>query len=106
MERFRLKNIIILILVLLNAFLLFSLAQRRAEERESFHRTAEQLAALFQEDGMLLEPGAVSRDVPPDGVALIRDAALEEQAAAFLLGGTTSSMDQGGGIFHYAGASG
>ena len=28
MERFRLKNIIILILVLLNAFLLFSLAQR------------------------------------------------------------------------------
>ena len=73
MERFRLKNIIILILVLLNAFLLFSLAQRRAEERESFHRTAEQLAALFQEDGMLLEPGAVSRDVPPDGVALIRD---------------------------------
>ena len=90
MERFRLKNIIILILVLLNAFLLFSLAQRRAEERESFHRTAEQLAALFQEDGMLLEPGAVSRDVPPDGVALIRDAALEEQAAAFLLGGTTS----------------
>ena len=32
MERFRLKNIIILILVLLNAFLLFSLAQRRAEE--------------------------------------------------------------------------
>lgn len=106
MERFRLKNIIILILVLLNAFLLFSLAQRRAEERESFHRTAEQLAALFQEDGMLLEPGAVSRDVPPDGVALIRDAALEEQAAAFLLGGTTSSMDQGGGIFHYAGTSG
>lgn len=106
MERFRLKNIIILILVLLNAFLLFSLAQRRAEERDAFHRTAEQLAALFQEDGMLLDPGAVSQAAPLGGVALIRDAALEEQAAAFLLGGTTSSMDQGGGIVHYAGASG
>ena len=35
MERFRLKNIIILILVLLNAFLLFSLAQRRAEDGSS-----------------------------------------------------------------------
>ena len=106
MDRFRLKNIIILILVLLNGFLVSSLAQRRTAERDAFHRTAEQLAALFQEDGMLLDPGAVSQAAPLGGVALIRDAALEEQAAAFLLGGTTSSMDQGGGIVHYAGASG
>ncbi len=106
MERFRLKNIIILILVLLNAFLLFSLAQRRTAERDAFHRTAEQLAALFEEDGMTLDPGAISRDVPPDGVALVRDAALEEQAAAFLLGDAPVSLDQGGGIFHYAGAAG
>ena len=45
MERFRLKNIIILILVLLNGFLVSSLAQRRTAERDAFHRTAEQLAA-------------------------------------------------------------
>lgn len=106
MERFRLKNIIILILVLLNGFLLFSLAQRRAAERDAHHRTAEQLAALFQEDGMTLDPGAVSRDQPPDGVTLARDTALEEQAAAFLLGEGLSSSDQGGGIFHYAGPAG
>lgn len=106
MERFRLKNIIILILVLLNGFLLFSLAQRRAAERDSYHRTAEQLAALFAADGMTLDPGALSRDQPPGGVALARDTALEEQAAAFLLGEILSSSDQGGGIFHYAGAAG
>lgn len=106
MERFRLKNIIILILVLLNGFLLFSLAQRRTAERDSFHRTAEQLAALFEEDGMTLETGAISRDLPPDGVALARDTALEEQAAAFLLGDALSVSDQGGGIFHYAGPAG
>lgn len=64
MERFRLKNIIILILVLLNGFLVSSLAQRRTAERDAFHRTAEQLAALFEENGMTLEPGAVSRDLP------------------------------------------
>ena len=106
MERFRLKNIIILILVLLNGFLVSSLAQRRTAERDAFHRTAEQLAALFEENGMTLEPGAVSRDLPPDGVALARDTALEERAAAFLLGDALSVSDQGGGIFHYAGPAG
>lgn len=106
MDRCRLKNIIILILALLNAFLLFSLAQRRAAERDAFRRTAEQLSLLFQEDGMTLDPGAISRAAPPDGVSLTRDTALEEQAAAFFLGSALSSSDQGGGIFHYAGEAG
>lgn len=106
MDRCRLKNIIILILALLNGFLLFSLAQRRASERDAYHRTAEQLVALFQEDGMVLDSRAISRDAPPDAVALTRDTVLEEQAAAFLLGDSLSSSDQGGGIFHYSGAAG
>lgn len=106
MDRCRLKNVIIFILVLLNAFLLFSLAQRRTAERDAFRRTAEQLVALFQEDGMTLDPDAISQDAPPDGVTLTRDTTLEERAAAFLLGQTLSSSDQGGGIYHYAGAAG
>lgn len=106
MDRFRLKNIIILILLLLNGFLLFSLAQRRAAERDAFRRTAEQLVALFQEDGMTLDPEAISQDAPPESVTLARDTTLEEQAAAFLLGEALSSSDQGGGIYHYAGAAG
>jgi len=83
MDRFRLKNIIILILLLLNGFLLFSLAQRRTAERDAFRRTAEQLVALFQGDGMELDSGAISRDSPPAAVTLTRDTALEERAAAF-----------------------
>lgn len=106
LERFHLKNIIILILVLLNGFLLFSLAQRRTSEQNAYRRTVEQLVALFQRDGMDLDPGAISRASPPSGVSLVRDTALEEQAAAFLLGQAPSSSDQGGGIFHYAGAAG
>lgn len=106
MDRFRLKNLIILILLLLNGFLLFSLAQRRAAERDAFRRTAEQLTALFQEDGMTLDPDAISTDDPPEGVTLTRDTALEERAAAFLLGETLTSSDQGGGIYHYSGAGG
>lgn len=106
MDRCRLKNIIILILLLLNGFLLFSLGQRRTMQREAFHRTAEELVELFAGDGMELSPDAISRDTPPSGVTLTRDTALEEQAAALLLGETLSSSDQGGGIFHYAGAAG
>ena len=83
MDRFRLKNIIILILVLVNAFLLGSLAQRRGAEQDAFRRTAEQLVALFQEDGMTLDPRAISQDRPPDGVTLSRDTAQEERAAAW-----------------------
>lgn len=106
MDRCRLKNIIILILLLLNIFLLVSLAQRRSAEQDAFRRTAEQLVALFAEDGMTLDPRAISRDVPPGGVSLTWDAALEERAAAFLLGKTLASSDQGGGIHYYAGAAG
>ena len=106
MDRFRLKNIIILILVLLNGFLLVSLAQTRRAERNTLRRTEEQLVALFREDGMTLEPRAVSQDAPPDGVSLSRDTALEEQAAAFLLGKSPSASDQGGGIYYYAAAAG
>lgn len=106
MDRCRLKNIIILILVLVNGFLLASVAQRRSSEQNAFRRTAEQLVALFEGDGMTLDLYAISRDAPPDGVTLSRDTALEEQAAAFLLGKALSSSDQGGGIYHYTGAAG
>ena len=106
LERFRLKNIIIFILVLMNGFLLASVAQRRAAEQDAFHRTAEQLVALFQADGMALDPHAISRDSPPDGVTLSRDVELEEKAASFLLGADPAVTDQGGGIVHYAGAAG
>ncbi len=106
MDRCRLKNIIILILALLNGFLLFSLAQRRASEQAAFRRTAEQLTALFAADGITLDPGVISRENPPGGVTLERDAALEREAAAFLLGASPAATDQGGGIFHYAGGAG
>ena len=106
MDRFHLKNIIILILVLVNGFLLASVAQRRSAEQDASRRTAEQLVALFEEDGMALDARAISSDTPPNGVTLSRDTAQEERAAAFLLGRPLSSSDQGGGIYHYTGAAG
>lgn len=101
MERYRLKNIIILILVLVNAFLLASLSMRKSAEQDSFRRTAEELIELFAADGMTLDAYAISREAPPAGVSLTRDPEQEAGAAAFLLGDSPSYADSGGGIYQY-----
>ena len=47
MERYRLKNIIILILVLVNISLLSSLLYRKSEEYGMLRRTEDELVELF-----------------------------------------------------------
>lgn len=102
MERYRLKNIIILILALVNVFLLGSLAMRKTAEYDARRQTSEQLVKLFAADEIALDPGIISTEVPPAGRSLTRDTAYEQQAAAFLLGSGMSSSDRGGGIYTYS----
>ncbi|MDO4315744.1 MAG: hypothetical protein Q4C45_08195 [Oscillospiraceae bacterium] len=90
----------------MNVFLLGSLAVRDQAELASRRRTEEQLIALFAADGMTLDRGAISAETPPAGRTLERDSALEQRAAAFLLGSEVSASDQGGGIYAYSGAAG
>ena len=106
MDRFRLKNIIILILVLVNVSLLGSLAIRERAEYSARRRTSEQLVALFAADGISLDPDIISTEVPPASRSLTRDTALDQKAAAFLLGRILSSNDKGGGIYDYTSAVG
>ena len=60
MERSRLKNVIILILALVNLFLLASLFMRKSAEVSSRQRTTEQLVTLFSADNIQLNPLLVS----------------------------------------------
>lgn len=106
MDRYRLKNIIILILLLVNLFLLGSLAQRRAMEKATYQNTVEQITTLFSMDGVSLDVESIPRDVPPVGWTMSRSTELDRQAAAFLLGEPVSRADQGGGIFTYSGKNG
>lgn len=101
MERYRLKNIIILILALVNLFLLGSIIQRHSAQLSSRRIAAEQLSALFFADGMQLEPDCIPQEIPPDSLNLSRDPQLEDRAAALLLGQSNSESDQGGGIRTY-----
>lgn len=106
MDRYRLKNIIILILALVNVFLTGTVLTRERAELTAFRRTEEELGALFAADGMTLEDGAVSRAQPPASVSLNRDTALEERAVVLLLGEGASLSDQGGGLYRWTGGRG
>ena len=106
MERYRLKNIIILILALLNAFLLAALGIRGSEERAA-HRTQQQeLVALFAADGMALDPALIPTNTVLSCYTLLRDETLEKNAAAFWLGTISERDAQGGGIYTYSGSHG
>lgn len=101
MQSSRLKNIIILILVLVNLFLLVSLFSRFSARQEARAQTTTQLTELFAANGMTLSPDAVSFQAPPAGGTLPRDTAQDRQMASLLLGAGLSYSDQGGGICSY-----
>lgn len=96
MERYRLKNIIILILVLVNISLLSSLVYRKSEESAALRRTEEELVELFASSGITLENRAISWEAPTPPLMLSRSEALERQAAEFLLGPSPRVSSQGG----------
>lgn len=106
MDRSLLKNIIIIILVLVNGFLLASLLMRQTSAVHSRQQTEAQLTELFSADGMTLEKQAFSQKTPPSAFALTRNLQLERNVAAFFLGSSLIQNDQGGGTYTYTGDSG
>lgn len=102
MKTSRLKNIVIVILLLVNAFLLVLLLSRRAEQRAAYDRSVEQLVTLFDASGITLEPAVLPQDDALLSSALDRDLERETAFAAALLG-TVSVSDSGGGVCLYSG---
>ena len=101
MNTARLKNIVILILLLANAFLLVLLFSRRAEENASHERSVAQLTALLNADGIAFDSALL--DGLPDTVLSVqpaRDLAAEQALAEGIIGSVTS-IDSGGGIYRY-----
>lgn len=96
MERYRLKNIIILILVLVNVSLFSSLIYRKNEETAALRQMEQELVELFDSSGITLDPDAISWETPSGGIYLARSEALERQAAEFLLGTSLRTSSQGG----------
>ena len=98
MNTARLKNIVILILLLANAFLLVLLFSRRAEENAAHERSVTQLTALLNADGIAFDSALL--DGLPDTVLSVqpaRDLAAEQALAEGIIGSVTS-IDSGGAL--------
>lgn len=100
MKTARLKNIVIIILVLVNAFLLFLLLSQRMTAQNDYERTAAQLVTLYESNGISL-----SADILPKSTSLPtaqpqREIAQEEAFARELFDAAVS-VDSGGGIYRY-----
>ena len=99
LDRYRLKNIIIIILLLVNGFLLGMLSMRQTSVNDSHRQTAEQLVELFAADGMSLQAEVIPAKATPAGQSLVRDMDREREVAAFFLCKHPIRADQGGEIY-------
>lgn len=107
MDRYQLKNIIIIILLLVNGFLLGSLIARDSAARSARTRSSEQLVQLFAEDNLTLHPESISDKAPPTALTLFKDSEQELSAASFFLGKNILREEQGDGVYTtYTGSDG
>ena len=102
MERYRLKNIIILILVLVNLSLLSSLFYRQSKQQELIRRTEDELMALFAASDIDLARSAISWDTPSGGISMTRNIEREKSMAEMLLGPGFRETSQGGINTYYS----
>jgi len=105
MDRTRLKNIIILILALMDLFLLGSLAMRRSQERADRLRMEAELTELLASEGIRLSTG-LPDELPPAGRTLHRDVSADRLLASSLLGSGMTESDEGGGIYAFTSPTG
>ena len=103
MNTARLKNIVILILLLANAFLLVLLFSRRAEENAAHERSVAQLTALLSADGIAFDSALL--DGLPDTVLNVqpaRDLAAEQALAEGIIG--SDGLNSGSCLIRSGGA--
>ncbi|MDE7245487.1 MAG: hypothetical protein K2O18_16155 [Oscillospiraceae bacterium] len=106
METFRLKNIAILILLLLNAGLLLLIGSQRWQSRRVENYTVKQLSALYEASQLTLDSHLQTAQQALSPLTLSRHTETEQAIASYLLGGSAASSSQGGGIYSYETASG
>lgn len=107
MEWQKLKNLIILILLVVNGFLLVLVWSRRQESARYEHSALEQTVQVLQRSGIEVELSAAA---PADGLtpmSVERDLDREEALAHALLGqGAVQAENRGGGLYLYQGSNG
>lgn len=102
MEWGKVKNIIILILLLVNGFLLILVGARRSEVRRYEQSALERSVQVLEENGIRMEPGAMAAGIT--GVSPLtaeRDIDAEARLVAALMGEEITGNHRGGGLYTY-----
>ena len=100
MDRKRIENIIIIILVLLNLFLLSVTATDRVKQRRSERETLETVTALLADYGISIGEDAVLLQETPAACTVVRDFDAERSRMKEMIG-SGNSEDMGGSILFY-----
>lgn len=106
MEWRKVKNLILVILLLVNAFLLVLLAERRNDAAQYDRDALDQALEVLASNGIRADAGGLT---PADGLSPFtadRDVEREEELAAALLGEPVRGENRGGGLYLYRGAAG
>lgn len=97
----KLKNIILVILILTNLCLLFLVALPALQSRQRMDQAWEEAVRFLRDRGVQVEEDVIPRsmDLPPQ--RLERDLEREERSAAALLGGDVTAEARGGEVYRY-----
>ena len=106
MEWHRLKNVIILILLLLNGFLLVLAWGRRREAAQYDRAALEQTVEVLADRGIEVEPDGLSSAGDLRPLSLERDPEAERKLVRALLDEAVEADNRGGGLYLYQGALG
>ena len=106
MEWHRAKNVIIVILLLINGLLLVLVGARRGEARRYEQSALEGAIQVLAENGISMEESAVKGRTGLSAGELERSIELEQAAASALLGESVEGANRGGGLYIYTGEGG
>lgn len=101
MEGTKIKNIVIIILLLLNGFLLVLVGGRWAQDTQSQDAARSSAIQVIRESGIELEETAVPREMTLGVLQARRDLSQEHALAASLLGESVSVEARGGEVYRY-----
>ncbi len=101
MEGTKIKNIIIIVLLLLNGFLLVLVGGRWAQDTQSHDMARESAIQIIRDSGITLEDQTVPREISLPGLQAQRDLDREHAVAAKLLGAAITVEARGGDIYRY-----
>ena len=107
MEGRKIKNIVILILLMVNGFLLFLVAGQQVKVRQYQRSALTRASQVLEQNGITLAadlPDEVEADLSP--LSVTRDSQAETNLARTLLGSPVQSVDRGSGVFVYTGTQG